>query len=1142
MFIIAANFSLFIPTVRSTDVDVHIVLEDFYIHAEGDMHRIEIDDKSYITIDSPGDPMLPEKIFEFEVPNSINWSSVQMTVDVIENETLVGPFNISPNPPLAPNFDLIDLTFEFWGLNSNILNNSNLDTYNVNAFYPAAHLELLPYTEKKLLEPDAEFNVYGILPKGSFSQSKCIRLSYRPFLYNPVSKQLQVLKEAKVLITYQLDAGGTTVGEIADYVIITSNQIVENSTELGNFIRHKELYGHDVQVVTEDDFGCLQGQAPNGTADRIRKWLMDNYIPLGIEYVLLIGDPDPDNPDDSSDHVGDIPMKWCMPFSYSWDRRDCPTDYYYADLTGNWDIDGDGYYSELFELWHNRSPDPLIDEDCFTARWNGTIDLTCSSCEEALHIMTIGDVRLQIDDTVLLDTWDDYGDDVTTPRKLTHHTVVFEPRDVTSSGGATGEFTLDFRKTQGDGMIRVYIEKYFEEGWDLLNKWHFGYLSESNPYQGLTVKYYNHQDPFDLSIPPTVTKEKEETINHFWGSGDLALFGPDVGAEVFVGRIPVYDSNYTQLDKILRKIIVYETDPGDVSWRKSILLPMKPLDEWTTCSGLGEGIMNDFAAAAGFDCFRIYEEDYGVSPDLTPCTYDHVLNEWKTGYGIVTWSTHGSPDNAMDVFSSNLCVELNDSMPSFVYQASCLNGYPEQSDNLGYTLLTNGAIATVSGTRITMYTGGDFTSFAPDSCNNPNIAYHYTRRLVQGLPAGAALYLTKADNKGMHVNLLAYNLYGDPDCYLSGRVPNFPPIAQINVSHSALEGSLLNFGWLDSYDPEDGRLECRWDFDNDGTWDSPWITNTEITVPNMWSNEGTYTVKLLVRDELGFLNEAVITIRVENAAPTVDAGSNLIADEGSTVFFSGSFTDPGTSDTHTIEWDFGDGATSYGSLTPTHVYDDNGVYTASLTVTDDDGANDTDSLIVTVVNLDPTATIDALTQPNPEFILPRIHLLTFEGTATDPGFDTFNYQWDFDDGNYASGNIVTHLFSEPGIYTVTLSVTDDDGGVGADSMIIQVISAQTVTYRINHHIQHNLTDADFINSPDDRRLSLQEMLIDDPDSVANLIQLGLYQDAIEKLEMIQDKMDGDKNPKDWITTQDEQQYLCSLIDEMIYCLSTYGEH
>jgi imidazolonepropionase-like amidohydrolase len=40
----------------------------------------------------------------------------------------------------------------------------------------------------------------------------------------------------------------------------------------------------------------------------------------------------------------------------------------------------------------------------------------------------------------------------------------------------------------------------------------------------------------------------------------------------------------------------------------------------------------------------------------------------------------------------------------------------------------------------------------------------------------------------------------------------------------------------------------------------------------------------------------------------VDAGSDVTIDEGQAIAFNGSFIDPGILDTHTISWDFGDGA------------------------------------------------------------------------------------------------------------------------------------------------------------------------------------------------------------------------------------------
>ena len=63
---------------------------------------------------------------------------------------------------------------------------------------------------------------------------------------------------------------------------------------------------------------------------------------------------------------------------------------------------------------------------------------------------------------------------------------------------------------------------------------------------------------------------------------------------------------------------------------------------------------------------------------------------------------------------------------------------------------------------------------------------------------------------------------------------------------------------------------------------------------------------------------------------------------------TGGFVDPGTLDTFTTTWDFGDGSALSASLTPTHIYTQSGVYTATLTVTDDDTGSDTDFLLITV--------------------------------------------------------------------------------------------------------------------------------------------------------------------------------------------------
>lgn len=137
-----------------------------------------------------------------------------------------------------------------------------------------------------------------------------------------------------------------------DYLIITTNAIAPQ-TEFADFVALKEARGFAVSVATIENIAVVPGP---DLADQIRDYLKANYAQWGLKYLLLIGTPDPDIPDHASDTVGTLPMKLCYPQSYWTSKPDneiqAATDYYFTDLTGNWDADGDGYYGEAFsEFW-----------------------------------------------------------------------------------------------------------------------------------------------------------------------------------------------------------------------------------------------------------------------------------------------------------------------------------------------------------------------------------------------------------------------------------------------------------------------------------------------------------------------------------------------------------------------------------------------------------------------------------------------------------------------------------------------------------------------------------------------------------------------------------------------------------------------
>ncbi|NRA75536.1 MAG: HYR domain-containing protein [Planctomycetes bacterium] len=213
-----------------------------------------------------------------------------------------------------------------------------------------------------------------------------------------------------------------------------------------------------------------------------------------------------------------------------------------------------------------------------------------------------------------------------------------------------------------------------------------------------------------------------------------------------------------------------------------------------------------------------------------------------------------------------------------------------------------------------------------------------------------------------------------------------------------------------------GDIDTRlWDF-GDGD------TSTEQNPSHTYTAAGEYTVTLTATGSAGedtFVCDSCIVVTAP--APVADFLANPTSGTYDLVV---DFTDSSTGPIDSRLWDFGDGSTSTES-NPSHTYTIAGTFTVSLTVT---GPGGIDTMVcascIEVEDPPPTAGFDI--DPTS-----GIHDLLVSFTDASTGVITMR-QWDFGDGGSSLEQNPTHLYTEAGLYTVTLIVT---GPGGTDTMV-----------------------------------------------------------------------------------------------------------
>jgi len=136
-------------------------------------------------------------------------------------------------------------------------------------------------------------------------------------------------------------------------------------------------------------------------------------------------------------------------------------------------------------------------------------------------------------------------------------------------------------------------------------------------------------------------------------------------------------------------------------------------------------------------------------------------------------------------------------------------------------------------------------------------------------------------------------------------------------------------------------------------------------------------------------------------------------------------------------WDFGDNTIS-SDQNPTHKYADKGIYLVKLTITDNDGYVGDSSQSVIITNLPPTA---AFTY-SPERPMVEQEII-FTDLSEDPEGEILTYLWNFGDEAASTEKHPYHTYAAYGTYTVTLTVTDDEGATDIHSTTFTVTTLST---------------------------------------------------------------------------------------------------
>ncbi len=182
-----------------------------------------------------------------------------------------------------------------------------------------------------------------------------------------------------------------------------------------------------------------------------------------------------------------------------------------------------------------------------------------------------------------------------------------------------------------------------------------------------------------------------------------------------------------------------------------------------------------------------------------------------------------------------------------------------------------------------------------------------------------------------------------------GGTGNPPPVANAGGPYSGYVNRPITFSGAKSTD-DTGVTGYRWDWTNDGTYDTNWSTVAITT--NSYISEGVYTLRLQVKDKENLTDSNTTTVTVTTTTnnflpPVAEAAGPYNGLTYQNIHFYGSNSYAINASIVYYLWAFGDGTYGYNE-TSTHAYETAGTFNVVLTVTDSNNLIAIDTTTATI--------------------------------------------------------------------------------------------------------------------------------------------------------------------------------------------------